>query len=83
MEGKSEFLILSPSEPIRACNFMQATKVNDESLHFEVSLIQPSGKTHVCYKACSPNVAICLLTMFYTENAVPDIADWTFSGEFG
>lgn len=45
MERKSEFVILSPSIPVKTCNFMQAAPVDTEDIHFEVSLLQPTGKT--------------------------------------
>ena len=83
MEQKSEFLILITPEPINLCNFMQIAPGLNDDIHFEVSLIQNSEKTHVFSKTCSPDVAITLLTLFYTENAVPIISDWTFVGEYG
>ena len=33
IDGKSEFIILSPSEPVKACNFMQAVSVGTEEIH--------------------------------------------------
>jgi len=82
MERKSEFLILMPPRPVNSCNFMQVAPGPDEDMHFEVSLIHESEKTHVYSQTCTPNVAITLLTLFYTENAVPDTSDWTFVGEY-
>lgn len=83
MDEKNEFVILSPSKPIRLCNFMQAARISDSEMVVEVSFMQPSQKTHIFRRSCSPDVTICLLTLFCTESAVPDIKDWTFAGEFG
>lgn len=83
MEQKSEFLILLPPKPVNSCNFMQVAPGTNEDIHFEVSLIHESEKTYVFSQTCIPNVAITLLTLFYTENAVPDTGDWTFVGEYG
>jgi len=83
IEGKSEFIILSPSEPVKACNFMQAVSVGTEKIHFEVSLLQPTGKNRTYSKVCTPDVAIGMFTMFFTENIVSDVMDWKCEGEFG
>jgi len=83
MDGKSEFVILSPSIPVKTCNFMQAAPVDTEDIHFEVSLLQPTGKNRTYSKVCTPDVAIRMFTMFFTENIVPDVIDWKFEGEFG
>lgn len=83
IEGKSEFIILSPSEPVKACNFMQAVSVGTEEIHFEVSLLQPTGKNRTYSKVCTPDVAIRMFTLFFTEKMVPDVTDWKFEGEFG
>ena len=72
MERKSEFVILSPSEPVKACNFMQA-----------VSVGQPTGKNRTYSKVCTSDVAIRMFTLFFTEKMVPDVTDWKFEGEFG
>jgi len=83
MDGKSEFIILSPSEPIKTCNFMQAVPAGSERIHFEVSLLQPIGKNRTYSKVCTPDVAIRMFTLFFTEKMVPDVTDWKFEGEFG
>ena len=83
MEGKSEFIILSPSMPIETCNFMQAAPVDAEEIHFEVSLLQPTGKNRTYSKVCTPDVAIRMFTMFFTRYTVPNVTDWKFEGEFG
>ena len=83
MDGKSEFIILSPSEPVKACNFMQAVSVGTEEIHFEVSLLQPTGKNRTYSKVCTSDVAIRMFTLFFTEKMVPDVTNWTFEGEFG
>ena len=83
MEQKSEFLILLPPKPVNSCNFMQVAPGLNEDIHFEVSLIQDFQKTHVYSQTCTPIIAITLLTLFFTENAVPNISDWTFVGEYG
>lgn len=83
MEGKSEFIILSPSMPVETCNFMQAAPVNAEEIHFEVSLLQPTGKNRTYSNVCTPDVAIRMFTMFFTENMIPDVTNWIFEGEFG
>lgn len=83
MEGKSEFIILSPSMPVETCNFMQAAPVDTEEIHFEVSLLQTTGKNFTYSKVCTPDVAIRMFTMFFTENMIPDVTNWIFEGEFG
>jgi len=83
MERKSEFVILSPSEPVKACNFMQAASAGGENIHFEVSLLQPTGKNRTYSKVCTPDVAIRMFTLFFTEKMVPDVTDWKLEGEFG
>lgn len=83
MSGDAEFLILTPSEPIRTCNYMQVAPKDNEHIHLEVSFGQSSGANRLYYTNCSPNVAISLLTLYYTDNAVPDVNDWTFEGEYG
>ena len=83
MERKSEFVILSPSEPVKACNFMQAVSVGTEEIHFEVSLLQPTGKNRTYSQACKPDVAIRMFSMFYTSDVVPDVRNWVYEGEFG
>lgn len=83
MDGKSEFIILSPSEPVKACNFMQAVSVGTEEIHFEVSLLQPTGKNRTYSKVCTSDVAIRMFTLFFTEKMVPIVIDWKFEGEFG
>ena len=83
MEGKSEFVILSPSMHVETCNFMQAAPVDTEEIHFEVSLLQPTGKNRTYSKVCTPDVAIRMFTMFFTGNIVLDVTDWKFEGEFG
>ena len=82
MDGKSEFIILSPSEPVKACNFIQAVLVSTEEIHFEVSLLQPTGKNRTYSKVCTSDVAIRIFTLFFTEKMVPDVSNWTFEGEF-
>lgn len=83
MNRTLDFLILTPSEPIMACNFMQAASSGKEKIRLEVSLVQSSGVNRLYYIECSPDVAICLLTLYYTEDAVPDVNNWTFEGEYG
>lgn len=83
MDGKSEFIILSPSEPIKTCNFMQAVPAGSERIHFEVSLLQPTGKNRTYSKVCTPDVAIGMFTLFFTEKMLPDVTDWKSEGEFG
>ena len=83
MDGKSEFIILSPSEPVKTCNFMQAVSAGSKNIHFEVSLLQPTGKNRTYSKVCTPDVAIRMFTLFFTEKMVPGVTDWKFEGEFG
>lgn len=83
MEGKSEFIILAPSAPVETCNFMQAVSTGIGVMHFEISLLQSMGKNHTYCETCTPDVAIRMLTMFYTSNIVPDVRNWEFEGEYG
>ena len=82
MKGEIEFMILTSPTPIRTCNFMQAALADGKNIHLEVSFVQPSGANRLYYTECSPDVAIRLLTLYYTENAVPDVDNWTFEGEY-
>jgi len=83
MKGEIEFMILTPPAPIRTCNFMQVAPAEGKNIHLEVSFVQPSGANRLYYTECSPDLAICLLTLYYTEYAVPEISDLTFEGEYG
>lgn len=83
MKGEIEFMILTPPAPIRTSNFMQAALADGKNIHLEVSFVQPSGANRLYYTECSPDLAICLLTLYYTEYAVPEISDLTFEGEYG
>lgn len=83
MERKSEFVILSPSEPVKTCNFMQAALSGKDGMHFEISLLQPTGKNLMHSRLFSTNDALKMFTMFYTGNVVPDVKDWKFEGVFG
>lgn len=82
MKGEIEFMILTPPAPIRTCNFMQVAPAEGKNIHLEVSFVQTSGANRLYYTECSPDVAIRLLTLYYTENAVPDVDNWTFEGEY-
>ena len=62
---------------------MQAVSVGTEEIHFEVSLLQPTGKNRTYSKVCTPDVAIRMFMLFFTEKMVPDVTDWKFEGEFG
>ena len=83
MEGKSEFIILSPSIPVETCNFMQAVSIGIGFMHIEVSLLLPTGKNRTFSQTCTSDVAIRMFTTFFTENMIPDVTNWIFEGEFG
>lgn len=83
MEGKSEYIILSPSIPVETCNFMQAVSTGIGFMHIEVSLLLPTGKNRTFSQTCTPDVAIRMFTTFFTENMIPDVTNWMFEGEFG
>ena len=83
MKGEIEFMILTPPVPIRTSNFMQAALADGKNIHLEVSFVQPSGANRLYYTECSPDLAICLLTLYYTEYAVPEISNLIFEGEYG
>lgn len=82
-EGECEFIILSPSEPVKTCNFMQAAPAGKENMHFEISLLYQLGKNRMYSRDCTPDVAIKMFTLFYTDNIVPDVCEWKFEREFG
>lgn len=82
MEEKCEFIILSPSTPIKSCNYMQAAPAGANNMHIEVSILQPTGKSRTFSRVCTPDVAVSFFTLFYIEDVVPDVKDWTFEGEF-
>ena len=83
MNDSSEFVILTPQEPIGDCNFMQVSKISEDNLHFEVSIVQSSGKNRVYSKACDLDTAIFLFSQYFMENVVPNVSEWTFEGEYG
>ena len=83
MDKKSEYIILTPSDAIKTCNFMQAVPTGIGFMHFEVSLLQPTGKNRTYSQACKPDVAIRMFSMFYTSDVVPDVRNWVYEGEFG
>ncbi len=82
MNDSSEFVILTPSEPLRDCNFMQATKISEDSLHFEVSIMQSSGKNRVYSQTCDTDTAISLFSQYYMGNVVSNVSEWTFEGGY-
>ena len=79
MNDSSEFVILTPPEPIGDCNFMQASKISEDNLHFEVSIVQSSGKNRVC----NLDTAIFLFSQYFIGNVVSNVSEWTFEGEYG
>ena len=83
MNDSSEFVILTPPGPLGDCNFMQASKISEDSLHFEVSILQSSGKNRVYSQTFDMGTTINLLSQYFTGNMIPDISDWTFEGEYG
>ena len=83
MNDSSEFVILTPPEPIGDCNFMQASKISEDNLHFEISILQSSGKNRVYSKACDLDTAIFLFSQYFMENVAPNVSEWTFEGEYG
>lgn len=82
MDETIEYFILAPSEPIRNCPFMQATRYEGDRIHLEVCIVKTKGVNSVYSQKCSPDVATILLQLFYTEGAVPDLSDWRFVGNF-
>ena len=77
MNDSSEFVILTPPEPIGDCNFMQASEISEDNLHFEVS------KNRVYSKACNLGTAIFLFSQYFIGNVVSNVSEWTFEGEYG
>ena len=70
MNDSSEFVILTPPEPIGDCNFMQASKISEDNLHFEFSIVQSSGKIvfivrHVIWTPRSSCLANISLEMWF------------------
>ena len=82
MNDSSEFVILTPPEPIGDCNFMQASKISEDSLHFEVSIVQLSGKNRVYSQTCDTDTAISLFSQYYIGNVAANVSEWTFEGEY-
>lgn len=83
MNDSSEFVILTPSEPIGNCNFMQASKISEDNLHFEVSIVQSSGKNRVYSQVCDLDTTIFLFSQYFIGNVVSNVSEWTFEGEYG
>ena len=83
MNDSSEFVILTPPEPIGDCNFMQASKISEDNLHFEVSIVQSSGKKRVYSQACDLDTVIFLFSQYFMGKVVSNVSEWTFEGEYG
>ena len=62
---------------------MQASKISEDNLHFEISILQPSGKNCVYSQACDLDTAIFLFSQYFIENVAPNVSEWTFEGEYG
>lgn len=82
MDETIEYFIIAPSEPIRSCPFMQATRYDGDRIHLEVCIVKTKGVNSVYSQKCSLDVATILLQLFYTEGAVPDLSGWKFVGDF-
>lgn len=82
MDETIDYFILAPSEPIRNCPFMQATRYEGDRIHLEVCIEKAKGVNSIYSQKCSPDVATILLELFYTEGAVPDLSNWKFVGDF-
>ena len=82
MDETIDYFILTPSEPIRNCAFMQAARHAEDLIHLEVCIVKTKGVNSIYYQNCSPNLAIILLQLFYTEGGVPDVSSWMFEGEY-
>lgn len=82
MDETIDYFVLAPSEPIRNCAFMEAARYEGDWIHLKVCFVK-SKSIHSFYsQKCSPNVAIILLQLFYTEGAVPNDSDWKYVGDF-
>lgn len=82
MDETIDYFVLAPSEPIRDYAYIQASRYEGDRIHLNVCFVK-SKSIHSFYsQKCSPNVAIILLQLFYTEGAVPDVSDWKFVGDF-
>lgn len=82
MDETIDYFILSPSEPIRGCAFMQATRYEGDRIHLEVCIVKKKGINSIYSQKCSPDIAVILLQLFYTEGAIPYVSDWKFVGDF-
>ena len=82
MDETIDYFVLAPSEPIRNCAYVEAARYEGDRIHLKVCFVK-SKSIHSFYsQKCSPNVAIILLQLFFTEGAVPDVSDWKFVGDF-
>ena len=82
MNDSSEFVILTPPEPIGDCNFMQASKISEDNLHFEVSIVQSSGKNRVYSKACNLDTAIFLFGLLRVNMVLDPEKSGIFAPKF-
>lgn len=82
MDETIDYFVLAPSKPIRDCTYIQASRYEGDRIHLEVCFIKDKGIHSFYSQKCSPNVAIILFQLFYTESAVPDVSDWKFVGDF-
>lgn len=82
MDETIDYFILAPSEPIRGCSYIQASRYEGDRIHLDACFVKEKGIRSIYSQKCSPNVAIILLQLFYTEGAVPDVSDWKFVGDF-
>lgn len=84
LRGNSEFLILTPPEPVKKCNFMQVT--NDkapELFHVEFSILK-DGSGYILYgKDGLPfEKAYDLFIDYMVHGQVPDPEGWDIVMEF-
>lgn len=76
--GNAEFFILSPSEPVKKCNFMQAASDADPELfHVEFSVLKDGGG-YILYgkDALSFESSYDLFLDYMTHEQVPDADGW-------
>lgn len=81
MDKTIDYFVLAPSEPIRDCAYIEARYEGDR-IHLKVCFIKNKGGHSFYSQKCSPNVAIILLQLFYTEGAIPNVKDWKYVGDF-
>lgn len=81
---KINYIILSPSEAINNCNFIQTCHSNDNKEKFTVEVSISDSKTNRLYGKHNLTIDDVkdIFVQYIDKETVPDISDWESIGEF-